>query len=132
MTIQFFLENAQHFHSSRAYLGPRQWSPLAMWNFREFNELPHLFEERINKSYAPATAYILSFHNPSIAVLARFFSFVSGSCVAILLLVSLVGESALLYVHVGGHNLLWYLGVFSAAYAGARALIPDETKPHQV
>jgi autophagy-related protein 9 len=34
-----------------------QWSPLALWVFREFNELPHVFEERINQSYAPAMEY---------------------------------------------------------------------------
>ena len=49
MTIQFFLQNAQQFHSNKAYLGPRQWSPLALWEFREFNELPHIFDERMNK-----------------------------------------------------------------------------------
>ena len=49
MTVQFFLQNAQQFHSNKAYLGPRQWSPLALWEFREFNELPHIFDERMNK-----------------------------------------------------------------------------------
>ena len=39
MSIHFFLQNAQQFHSNRAYLGPRQFSPLALWTFREFNEV---------------------------------------------------------------------------------------------
>ena len=46
-----------------------------------------------------------------------------GSFVAILLVISILGESALLYIHIYDHNLLWYLGIFSAAYAGARALV---------
>ena len=37
MVINFFLSNVSQFHSSKAYLGPRQWSPLALWTFREFN-----------------------------------------------------------------------------------------------
>jgi autophagy-related protein 9 len=134
MTIHFFLQNAQQFHSSRAYLGPRQWSPLALWTFREFNELPHIFEERINAAYVPANDYISSFHNTYAATVARFAAYVSGSFVAALLLISFFEEGVLLYVHVAEHNLLWYLGIFSAIYAGARSLIPDETKariPHE-
>lgn len=71
MTIHFFLLNAQSFHSNKAYLGPRQWSPLALWTFREFNELPHIFNERINKSYEPSNEYILSFTNHYTAIIAR-------------------------------------------------------------
>ncbi len=128
MTVHFFLQNAQQFHTSKAYLGPRQWSPLALWQFREFNELPHLFEERINRSYGPTNEYLSSFRNPYLSVIARFVAYIAGAFIATLLLVSVVSEGVLLYVQYGEHNLLWYLGIFSAIFAGARAFIPDETK----
>jgi len=128
MTVHFFLQNAQQFHSSKAYLGPRQWSPLALWEFREFNELPHVFEDRINRSISPANEYIQTFHNPYLTILARCVTYVTGAFIATLLLVSVLSDGALLYVHIAEYNLLWYLGVFSACYAGARSLIPDETK----
>lgn len=128
MTFHFFLQNAQQFHSSKAYLGPRQWSPLALWEFREFNELNHVFEERMNKSVAPANEYIQTFQNPYLTILARCVTYIAGAFIATLLLVSVLSDGALLYVHVAEYNLLWYLGVFSACYAGARSLIPDETK----
>ena len=99
-----------------------------MWKCREFNALPHVFDDRINRSLAPANDYINSFHNPYAAILARCATYVTGSFIATLLLVSLLSDGALLYVHVAEYNLLWYLGVFSACYAGARSLIPDETK----
>lgn len=47
---------------------------------------------------------------------------------AVLLLASVIDEAILLYVHTGDHNLLWYLGICSAAYAASRSLVPDETK----
>lgn len=37
MIINFFLSNVSQFRSTKAYLGPREWSPLALWTFREFN-----------------------------------------------------------------------------------------------
>ena len=88
----------------------RKWSTYALWKFREFNELPHIFEERINKSYIPANKYIASFHNPYISIFARFITYISGAFVAVLLVVSLLSEGALLYMHIADRNLLWYLG----------------------
>lgn len=128
MIIHFFLQNAQTFHTSKAYLGPRQWSPLALWTFREFNELPHIFEERIHKSVAPTQEYIGLFQNPYLSQIAKCVSYVAGALVATLVLVSFVDEGILLYVQALDHNLFWYLGVFSAIFATARAIIPDESK----
>jgi autophagy-related protein 9 len=131
MSTHFFLSNAQHFHSTKSYLGPRQWSPLALWKFREFNELPHIFELRMNKANAPANSYILSFHNNYLAILADCSMYISGAFIAILLLLSFLSEDVLLYMHMGEHNLLWFLGVFSAIYAGSRSFIPDDSKIEQ-
>jgi autophagy-related protein 9 len=128
MTIHFFLQNFQQFHSSRAYLGPRTWSPLALWTFREFNELSHIFEERINKTFIPANDYLSLFYNPNTAVVARCVAYISGAFVATLIVVSFIGEGILLYVHISNHNLLWYVGIFSAIFAGSRSVIPDDTK----
>lgn len=127
MTINFFLQNATDFHSHKTYLGPRKWSPFAMWKFREFNELPQIFEERLNKSIDPVNKYISLFHNPLMAILARCCAYLSGALVATLLLMSIFEQGALLYVKVGDHNLLWHLGLFSALFAAARSLIPDES-----
>lgn len=128
MTIHFFLQNFQQFHSSRAYLGPRTWSPLALWTFREFNELPHIFEERINKTFIPANDYLSLFYNPNTAVVARCVAYISGAFVATLIVVSFIGEGILLYIHIANHNLLWYVGIFSAIFAASRSVIPDDTK----
>ena len=99
-----------------------------MWKFREFNELPHIFEARINKSLDPANKYLSLFHNPLMTIIARCITYICGAIVATLLLISLFEQGAFLYVKVGDHNLLWHLGIFSAMFAGARSLIPDEAQ----
>jgi autophagy-related protein 9 len=128
MTISFFLQNAQQFHSNKAYLGPRMWSPLALWMFREYNELPHVFEDRMNRAYPHAVEYVSLFFDVNVSILAQCASYISGSFIATLLLISVIAEGALLYVTMGEHNLLWWLGIFSALYACARAFIRDENK----
>ena len=125
-TVNFFLENASQFHTSKSYLGPRQWSPLAIWQFREFNEMLHVFQARINKSYIPAEEYVKSFNNHYLSIVSRCSAYLAGSFISVLLLTSVIDEAILLYVHTGDHNLLWYLGICSAVYAAARAGVPDE------
>lgn len=128
MILTFFLQNASAFHTSKAYLGPRQWSSLALWKFREFNELPHIFEARMNKSYGPANEYLNLFHHTNAAVVARSAAYISGALISFLLLISCFSEGAFLYVNIGERNLLFWLGILTAAYAGARSAVPDDTK----
>jgi autophagy-related protein 9 len=47
VTLHFFMLNVYDWQSTKEYLGPREWSEVAQWKFREFNELPHLFERRL-------------------------------------------------------------------------------------
>lgn len=132
MILHFFLENASYFHSTKAYLGPRQWTPFALWQFREFNELKHFFDQRMNAAYIPATEYLLSFRNPYIIVLARLVSYVAGGIVATILFVSIFHSEALVHITVWEHNLLWYLGISSALFATSRSMLPDETKKSEL
>jgi len=85
----------------------------------------------MSRSSVLASAFIATFSNPYTTIFAKFVSYISGSFLALLLVVSVLGEGALLYVHIADHNLLWWLGMLTAAYTGARSLIPDETKDHR-
>ena len=55
----------------------------------------------------------------------RCVSYVSGALVSVLLLLALIDDSLLLYIHLGDKNLLWYTAVLSAALAVSRSLIPE-------
>lgn len=99
-----------------------------MWKFREFNELPHVFDERINKSYSPAIDYLQSFTSLYVSITARCVAYISGSLVAVLLVASVLDEAILLYVHIGDHNLIWYLGICSAIFAASRSIAPEDGK----
>ena len=47
VTLHFFMVNVYEWQSTKEYLGPREWGEVAKWKFWEFNELPHLFERRL-------------------------------------------------------------------------------------
>ena len=122
MLALFFLKHAQEWRSTRSYLGPREWSPLARGVFREFNELPHRFEQRLSKSIRPSSEYVACFPRPLLQTAGRLTSFVAGALVAALLALTLVDEAILLYTKLWGRNLLWYMGVLSAVFAVARSV----------
>ena len=63
---------SDEWYRSPATLGKRTWTPYARWLIREYNELPHIFDERcgamslcthltahsLRRLHAPATAYL--------------------------------------------------------------------------
>jgi autophagy-related protein 9 len=124
MVMHFFLQNAQDWHASRNYLGPREWTLLACWTFREFNELPHIFERRMQGSYMHANAYLEQFPKPVLDSAMHLVRFLSGSLIAVMLLMTVLEDGVLLYVKLWDRNLLWYVGVLSAVYAFGRAAAP--------
>lgn len=117
----------QEYHKNPATLGSRQYTELARWKFREYNELPHLFRRRCHQSYPYASRYIEQFPKDRNAIVARFVSFVAGSFTAVLLLASVIDPD--LFVHfqiTKQRNVLFYIGVFGGILAASRAMIPDE------
>ena len=134
MVIHFFLKHAQEWNHSKNYLGPRQWDNLALWHFREFNELPHIFEKRVARSYEHGSLFAKSqvFYNPVVSVLARCFAFISGSFVGVLLVLTLLDDAYLFHITLNNRNLLWYLGILSAVFAFSRALVYEASTDERI
>lgn len=129
MSMRFFFMNAQEWRENKRYLGPRTWSPVARWAFRELNELPHIFEARLAASRPYADAYLKMFPNPLLSAVAGFVAFAAGSVVATLVALAAVlegGDALLFHVHLGDRPLLWYFGVASLVFAVARSFQRNE------
>jgi autophagy-related protein 9 len=69
--VLFLLRNLHDFIKTPSRIGHRQYTPLAEWKFREFNELWHLFQMRINMSYPAAEVYVDQFPKEKTAQVAR-------------------------------------------------------------
>ena len=52
-------------------LGSRRWSNYGRLYLRHFNELDHSLNQRLNRGYKPATGYMASFVNHSLAETAK-------------------------------------------------------------
>ena len=117
----------KEYHKNPSSIGSRQYTPYAQWKFREFNELPHLFERRLDRSYPTAKEYIDQFPKERTALVMRFVAFVAGSFAAVLLVASLLDPDLFLHFEVTPHRtVLFYLGIFGSVLAIARGMVPEE------
>eukprot|EP00531_Pseudo-nitzschia_arenysensis_P016843 CAMPEP_0116147350 /NCGR_PEP_ID=MMETSP0329-20121206/17707_1 /TAXON_ID=697910 /ORGANISM="Pseudo-nitzschia arenysensis, Strain B593" /LENGTH=1223 /DNA_ID=CAMNT_0003643271 /DNA_START=165 /DNA_END=3836 /DNA_ORIENTATION=+ len=109
-------------------MGNPRWSSAAIWQFREFNELPHAFEKRIEPSYKAASEYCKLFGTSEyLAALGRLLVFFGGSIGGILFVLGVVvNDDLLLHVQLWGRNLLWYAGIAGITYSIGKALEPTK------
>eukprot|EP01133_Synstelium_polycarpum_P009830 gene9830-11482_t len=103
LLLTFFFKYAEEFKNKPGALGSREWSPLAKWKFREFNELPHTFDK-------------------------SFVSFVLGSVLAIFLVFGVYSDDFLFAFDIFGQRPIWYIGIFGTGVAICKALIPEENQ----
>ncbi|WVR06657.1 hypothetical protein IAU60_003689 [Kwoniella sp. DSM 27419] len=122
-----FFRYFEEYHKNPSSIGSRQYTPYAQWKFREFNELPHLFERRLDRSYPVAKEYIDQFPKERTALVMRFVAFVAGSFAAVLLVASLIDPDLFLRFEITPHRtVLFYLGLFGSVLALARGMVPEE------
>lgn len=127
VTLHFFLKNVYDLRATREYMGDRQWSTVATWTFREFNELPHVLEQRLRPSHEPATRYVGLFGTSEyVAAVGRLLVFGGGGVGGVLLALGVLNDAILLHVQLGGRNLLWYAGMAGIVYSVGKALLPTK------
>jgi autophagy-related protein 9 len=101
-------------------LGVRKWSRYGRLYLRHFNEYDHELKARLDLAYKPANQY-MDFHvSPVAAVMARFITFIAGSLLGVLILLSVWYDHFLNVEHV-----LTTITILGAVVAGARIFIPD-------
>ena len=123
----YFFRYFNEFQRNPAQIGSRQYTPLAEWKFREFNELWHFFERRANMSLPFASRYMDQFPKDKTIQLAKFVAFVAGAVASVLAAVSVFDtESFLAFELTPQRSVLFYLGIFGSIWAVARGAVPAE------
>lgn len=123
----YFFRYFTEFQRNPSQIGSRQYNPLAEWKFREFNELWHFFERRLNMSYPFASRYVDQFPKDKTVQISRFVAFVTGALASVLAVASVVDPELFLAFEITPERtVLFYLGVFGSIWAVARGAVPSE------
>ena len=125
--LHYFFEYFNEYQRNPSQIGMRQFNPLAEWKFREFNELWHLFQRRLNMSYPFAAQYVDQFPKDKTVQLARFVAFIAGALASVLAIASVVDPELFLGFEITkDRTVLFYLGILGSIFAVARGLLPEE------
>ncbi len=128
LLLLYFFKYFAEYHKNPSSIGSRQYTPYAQWKFREFNELFHIFQKRLNISHEYASKYVSQFPNDKTMQVSRFVSFVAGSFAAVLALASVIDPDLFLGFEIThDRTVLFYLGVFGTLVAISRSLVPEDT-----
>eukprot|EP00833_Pecoramyces_ruminatium_P017692 jgi/Orpsp1_1/1191724/evm.model.d7180000088068.1 len=109
----------------------RTYNLLAQWKFRQFNELPHDFEKRLNRSYENAMTYLDQFPNSRFSIISKLIVFISGSIVTVLTILTLIDQDFFNSFEITpGCSVLFYIGIFTSVLAFTKGMINEGTKDY--
>ena len=89
------------------------WTLYAKWQFREYNEMEHIFNKRLRASYQYADMYHKQYYKPVINSIFTCILFICKSVISILILVTLIDDNLLLVTNIFDKNLLWCIALLS-------------------
>ncbi|KAI9894211.1 MAG: autophagy protein atg9 [Vezdaea aestivalis] len=128
LVAHYFLRYFTEYQKNPASIGSRQYTPLAEWKFREFNELWHLYQRRVNMSYPFASRYVDQFPKDKTVQTMRFVGFIAGALASVLVVASALDPEIFIGFEVTPERtVLFYVGLFGTIFAVCRGAVPDET-----
>lgn len=83
------------------------WSSYIQIIFRNYNELPHHFENRINSSYKPLNDFMNCFKDRMISILGKFVIIICGSFIFLVFIISTIDDRLLLELKFMGKKFVW-------------------------
>ncbi|KGQ02644.1 Autophagy-related protein 9 [Beauveria bassiana D1-5] len=125
--IVYFFTYYNEYQKDPKLAAARKYTALAEWKFREFNELPHIFFERLHMSFPFATRYVDQFPKRMTEDIARSVAFMSGAITAVLAVCTVLDSELFLGFEITkDRTVLFYLGIFGAIWAMTRGMVSEE------
>ncbi|KAF4589364.1 Autophagy-related protein 9 [Ophiocordyceps camponoti-floridani] len=128
VVIVYFFMYYNEYQKDPKLAAARKYTALAEWKFREFNELPHIFYERLHMSFPFATRYIDQFPKRMTEEVARSIAFISGAITAVLAVCTILDSELFLGFEITkDRTVLFYLGLFGGIWAMTRGIVSEES-----
>lgn len=125
MIVHYIINLTTDIYTKKSYFGPKEWTVYAKLLFREYNELPHIFNLRISKSYEHASKYEQKFSAHLTNVLMEKTIFTLGTCLTLLVILTFYNETLVLYIKLFDRTLIWYITLIVTAITVARMAMVD-------
>ncbi|CCD22362.1 autophagy protein ATG9 NDAI_0A02040 [Naumovozyma dairenensis CBS 421] len=125
--LLYFFRYFNEYKTSPGSLSARQYTPMAEWKFREYNELYHIFKKRLGLSMNVANKYIDQFPKEKTNLILKFVAFLSGSFIAILATLTLVdSENFINFEITNDKSVVFFFTIFGAIWTVSRNAVSQE------
>ena len=125
MSLYTIFNYGEKLYTNPGYLFNRTWNRIAKWEFTNYNELYHEFNERLVKSYKPSIEYSNLFHNKIIETISKFLLFILSSLFVTMIIFSVINEKLLVNLYIiETKQMFWVMGIVGSIIA----LIRTNTK----
>ena len=125
VVVSFVFYNIDEIYLNKKVLGPRRYTEYFKWKIRQYNELEHYFEDRVNMSMKYANEYTKQFPSVIIENIAKFIGLLAGAFIVLFLIFSIFDENILLYVKFLDRSLIFYTGIIGTISAISRSFIRE-------
>ena len=129
ITLYNLFTHGEEFYNKPDLLISSNFTKLAQWKYRNYNEPIHQFEERMTKIDKLVKQYSGSFKNKLVNAILKFVIFVFSSIFVTLVILTLINDDILINLNIiGSKNVLWFVGVVGSIIAILRTIL--NTKIH--
>ncbi len=116
--IFWIFKNAEGFsktnRSGNNSLSQKIWSNYIQIIFKNYNELPHHFENRINNSYKPLDNFMNCFRDRMFSILSKFVIIICGSFLFLVFIISSIDDRLLTDLKIFGKKFVWLTFILGA------------------
>lgn len=123
MMVHYLISFTTDIYTKKSYIGPKEWTVYAKLLFREYNELPHIFNDRISRSYKYAVQYEQKFNAHMVNIIMEKVIYILGTYLTLLVIMTFYDERLLMYIRLFNRNLLWYVAILTSAISIARLMM---------
>ena len=133
ITFYNLFNYGEQFYNKPNLFISKNFTRLAKLKFRNYNELTHLFEERMDNLTNLTKRYNDTFKNKVLEAILKLVIFVFSSIFMTLLILTILNDHILTNLNIiGGKNVLWFIGVFGSIIAIFRTIINSKSKENPI
>ena len=108
----------EKFYSNPNYIITRNWTLMAKWKLRNYNELFHEYDSKFIITKDICNEYTNLFPNKIIQTISRFLLFILSSVFVILVFISIVNERILTNLYITNNKqTIWFIGIVGSIIA---------------
>lgn len=120
----YIFNYGEKFYNDPNLVVSRVFTNKTKWKFRNYNELNHEFDKRIECANKHAKKYAGLFSSKLLETFTRLIVFIASSFFIVLLVLSIINDSILVNLYIANNKtVLWFLGILAPIIALGKNIV---------